>query len=149
MKRILLLLIAFGITACDTEGEVVRGRTLSSIAPNSGAAGGNFPVVSGVYYDSAEGLSISTAGVEGDVLVLDADLKPKWVATDTVFPFTGGPALRGTLTSRKNFFTDESALSTVDHQEIQRIIFELDLKNQALETKIKDLEDKVDRLTGL
>lgn len=106
MKRILLLLAVFGITACDTEGEIIQGRTVSSIAPHSGAAGGHSPVVGGVYYDSAAGLTISQPGNEGDILVMSADLEPIWTnaTPEAALPITGG-ALEGNLGLNGNYIS--------------------------------------------
>lgn len=144
MKRILLLLMAFGITSCDTEGEIIQGRTVSSIAPNSGAAGGHTPVVSGVYYDSIQGLTISAPGLEGDVLVLDEDLKPRWVAPDVAFP-----TLLSTRLSLQSPSGAHSKLSGSNAPSVATLkaLQDLSARNHKLEQKIQELEARFERLT--
>lgn len=122
MKRILLLLTVFGIAACDTEGEIIQGRTLSSVAPHSGAAGGHSPVIGGVYYDSPAGLTISHPGNEGDVLMLNADMEPVWT----------------------NATTGAGILSSGQGQ--QQSIQVLMNQNQALEAKVNRLEKQLEKL---
>ncbi len=127
MKRILLLLVAFGIAGCDTEGEIIQGRTLSSVAPHSGAAGGNSPVIGGVYYDSVDGLTISHPGNEGDVLVLSADMEPVWTNASAV-----GLPFRASATQQNGI--------------AMNAIKDLTEKNQRLEKKLSELEARLEKL---
>lgn len=79
-------------TGCDIEGEVREGNINSSISANSGAAGGNTPVLGGVYYDSLEGLTISGTGNAGQTLILNPNLEPEWVTATPggALPTAGG-----------------------------------------------------------
>lgn len=99
----------FLISACDIEGEVREGSINSSISANSGSAGGNTPVVSGIYYDSLEGLTISDAGTPGQTLILNSNLEPEWV---TAIPGGGLPTSGGTMTGNiemnGNFLSGDS-----------------------------------------
>jgi hypothetical protein len=94
LKKTYFVVLAVGLlgSGCDIEGEVREGNINSSISANSGAAGGNTPVLGGVYYDSLEGLTISETGTAGQVLVLNATLEPEWVTATPggALPTTGG-----------------------------------------------------------
>lgn len=89
-----LITLAFTV-ACDIEGEVRQGDISSTIGTNSGAAGGNTPVLGGIYYDSVDGLSISNPGTAGQTLILNATLQPEWV---TAVPGGALPTSGGTMT---------------------------------------------------
>lgn len=114
MKRILLLLFAWGVLGCDTQGEIIQGRTVSSIAPNSGAAGGNSPVIGGVYYDSAHGLSVSDSGPIGSVLILNNQLQPEWsdATDDGALPITGGTML-GNIALNNNYISHDGGTNGI------------------------------------
>lgn len=102
------MLIVFGVASCDTEGEIIEGRTVSSIAPNSGAAGGNSPIIGGIYFDSSEGLTINDPGLAGDILVLNSDLTPEWVTAtpEAALPVAGGTML-GNIALNDNFISGD------------------------------------------
>ncbi len=94
-RIILALSIVSLVSACDIEGEVRQGNINSSIAANSGAAGGNPPILGGIYFDSLEGLTISSSGTPGQTLVLNAALEPEWI---TAVPGGALPSAGGDMT---------------------------------------------------
>lgn len=106
-KVFILFVLSFALLGCDIEGEVRQGDISSTIAANSGAAGGNSPVLGGVYYDSLEGLSISGSGVPGQSLVLNNDLQPQWVsAAGGALAITGGEMF-GNISMNGNFLSGD------------------------------------------
>lgn len=94
------------ISACDIEGEVQQGSINSTISPNSGAAGGNSPILGGVYYDSLDGLTISDSGDAGQVLVLNSILIPEWtnIEDSGALPSSGGN-MSGNIGMNGNFIS--------------------------------------------
>lgn len=105
------LLLAFclmTIIACDIEGEVREGSINSSISANSGSAGGNTPVLGGIYYDSLEGLTISDSGAEGEILVLNSNLEPDWVSVGSMALPSSGGLMTGNIQMNGNFLSGDS-----------------------------------------
>ncbi len=105
----LLFIFIVLATACDIEGEVRQGSISSAIAPNSGSAGGNSPVLGGMYFDSLEGLTISASGTAGQTLVLNSNLEPEWVTATPVgaLPTSGG-TMTGNIEMNGNYISGDS-----------------------------------------
>lgn len=106
---LILTSLAFSLTACDVDGEIRQGSVSSSISPNSGAAGGNSPVLGGVYFDSLEGLTISQPGTAGQTLILNSLLEPVWVTAvpGGALPTSGG-TMTGNIELNGNFLSGDS-----------------------------------------
>lgn len=104
-QKSIFVFIMFVIAAgCDIDGEVRQGDISSTIAANSGAAGGNPPVLGGVYYDSLDGLTISNTGTAGQILTLNSSLEPEWTDAEPLssmasVQFSGNINLNGNFLS--------------------------------------------------
>jgi hypothetical protein len=108
-KIIFLVSILAFVSACDIEGEIRQGDISSTIASDSGAAGGNPPVLGGVYFDSLEGLTISDPGTFGQTLFLNNELKPEWVtATPGGALPTAGGQMMGNISLNGNYLSGDS-----------------------------------------
>ncbi len=111
MKALFFLAVAVLVSSCDVEGEIRQGDISSTIAPNSGSAGGNAPVLGGVFFDSLEGLKVSSTGSAGQILVLNSTLEPQWI-TSTVdsaaaLPISGGD-MTGNINLNGNFLSGDT-----------------------------------------
>lgn len=107
VKIILFCMIAIGLAGCDVDGEVRQGDISSTISSNSGAAGGNAPVLGGVYYDSEEGLTISDSGMSGDILTLNNQLQPQWVALEDISLPSNGREMTGNIALNGHFLSGD------------------------------------------
>lgn len=108
LKLNLFIVLASFIAACDVEGEIRQGSINSTISANSGAAGGNDPVLGGMYYDSIEGLAISDSGLAGQTLILNQNLQPEWITAvpGGALPSAGGD-MAGNLNLNNNYLSGD------------------------------------------